>query len=249
VAETNLNLFVPSQPEDDAEMLPERFLSYAFHELRTPLTVVHSYAQIALDKLPAGPENETLRRILNRMISQGEEMVEMIEELLEASRIPLGHLNLDQNEIELGELIECSIECLPDDLRPYVTFPSSTRPYPVLADPPRLQHAFDILIKFALYEQQARELSPNLQIVYLSNVPTTTIKLHLNAPGLLLEARQDLFDLYRPVRGEPKFLTKAGFLDIGLYLARGIIEAHGGRLDYTPELSGFSLELPLITSS
>jgi signal transduction histidine kinase len=251
LAETDVISFVPSQPENVVEMLPERFLSYIFHELRTPLTVVHSYAQIALDKLPVGPENDNLRRILNRMVNQGEETVEMIEELLEASRIPLGHLNLDKTVIELTTLIEGAIEYLPDELHSYVKIFSPTKLHPILADPPRLQRVFNTLFKFTLSEQQARGLSPDLQIVYATDISAAKVKLNLNAVGLVMDTiqQQNLFDLYRPMREDTKILSKAGFLDIGLYVAKGIIEAHQGHLDYSLDLPGFSIELPLVISA
>jgi len=97
------------QAEDS---LREQFFSYIFHELRTPLTVIHSYAQILAAKLPGTPEFNSQRRISEQMINQGDEMVDMIEELLEASRIPLGRLNLDLAEINFQEFLENLVERL-----------------------------------------------------------------------------------------------------------------------------------------
>lgn len=250
MTQSNLKLFSSEiQPEDEGQNLPERFLSYIFHELRTPLTVVHSYAQIGLDKLPPDPEFDRLRKIMSRMINQGEETVEMIEELLEAARIPLGTLNLDQVEIEFAQLVEDSIEHLPDELRARVTFNATGEPSMIVADPPRIERVLSSLVKFSLNEQTARGFEAQLNLLYQNQARNLILK--LEAPHLEFDAaeQETLFDLYRPVRQKNSLLTKAGLLDIGLYVARGIIEAHHGKLDYSEELPGFIINLPLYTGA
>lgn len=246
--ESNQSSFAESQNEDNEQLLPERFLSYVFHELRTPLTVVHSYAQIGLDKLPPEPQFDKLRQIMGRMISQGEETVEMIEEMLEASRIPLGHLNLDQTEIEFAQLIDDTVEHLPDALQSNFNFAHPAEPAIVMVDPPRIDRVFTTLIKFVLEEQAARTKSAQINLSYQRLTPgANSLRIELQTPDLILtEAEQEnLFDLYRPVRQKSTFHSKAGWLDIGLYVSRGIIEAHGGKLDYAANLPGFIIDLPV----
>ena len=90
-----------------------------------------------------------------------------------------------------------------------------------------------------------RDGEPSLELL------ASQVRLLIPAPGLQLSPEQaaELFDLYRPIRREQPFqsdLPKAGSLDISLYVARGLVEGHGGKLDYSEELPGFVLTLPLL---
>ncbi len=245
------NLSKPSLPfsEEEEKQLYERFLSYAFHELRTPLTVVHSYAQLALDKLPAGPDFNNLRRIMSRMIGQSEVTVDMIEELLESVRIPIGRLNLDLTETEANQFVEGAIEHLGDEWRPLVSF-SPCNPLQIQADLPRLEKALGVLLKFSLGEQNVRGASQGVNLKASEANPKTLV-LELKAPGLNLNRseQQDLFDLYRPIRERETALSPAGPLDIGLFVAHGVVKAHKGKLKFLEDLPGFILELPVYNSN
>ncbi len=251
MSNNNLKLSTTAQPSSREDFLSEQFLSYVFHELRTPLTVVHSYAQIALDKLPESAEFDRLRQIMRRMVEQSDETVAMLEELLEASRIPLGRLNIDPIEIELNELLTEVLDNLPDIVQAQVSYTVLSEAALIKIDPPRMQRSLETLILFGLGHQQAAELVPQISVVARVAQPEGKVKLELKMPNLVLTAdeQQSLFDLYRPIRQTNPSLIKAGPLDIGLYLARAVAEAHFGSLAYQVELPGFVLELPLTNSA
>jgi len=244
----NLDLVQPVETEEDPRLLPERFLSYVFHELRTPLTVVHSYAQIALDKLPAEAEFDNLRGIMQKMVEHGDQTVDMIEELLDTIRLPLGRLNLDRVELEINQLLEEVLERLPVEWQAKVTLVCSCDTAQVRVDAPRLQQALHNLIDFALCEQVVRGHAPSARVECYADSIARRLKLELIVPDLELsqQEQQDLFDLYRPIKKSKALLTKVGPLDIGLYLALGLIEAHEGQLVYSNSLPGFKIELPLV---
>ncbi len=234
------NLPAP-QPDDS---LREQFFSYIFHELRTPLTVIHSYAQILAARLPGTPEFNSQRRISEQMINQGDEIVEMIEELLEASRIPLGRLNLDLAEQNFQELVESLVERLKEAEGKEIDWQAPSEPFTVLADGPRLERALKSVLTFVLQANEKAEIR-------LEPDPAgEKVRVLIPAPNppLTPEQARELFDLYRPIRREQPFQTdipKAGSLDISLYVARGLVEGHGGTLDYSQELPGFIMTLPV----
>ena len=236
---------LPAPQSEDS--LREQFFSYIFHELRTPLTVIHSYAQILAARLPSTPEFNSQRRISEQMINQGDEMVEMIEELLEASRIPLGRLNLDLAEQNFQELLEGLVERLKEGGGKEIEWQAPVQPFTVLADGPRLERALKSVLSFVLQANEKAEirLEPDLA--------GKTVRLLIPAanPPLTPEQVKELFDLYRPIRRDQPFQTdipKAGSLDISLYVARGLVEGHGGTLDYSRELPGFIMTMPLSDS-
>ncbi len=240
------NNSLETKPEEEEKRLYERFLSYVFHELRTPLTVVHSYAQLALDKLPKESQFDGLRRIMSRMIGQSEVTVDMIEELLESVRIPLGHLNLDLTEIEVSQVVEGTIDHIGEDLRPFVTYLPGQIMVQIEADLPRFERALGVLLRFSLGEQNVRGANQGV-CLEAKEVSPGILTLELKVPGLKLNQneQQDLFDLYRPIRERETALSPAGPLDIGLFVAHGIIKAHGGGLEYSEEIPGFIIELPV----
>lgn len=231
-------------PSEDS--LREQFFSYIFHELRTPLTVIHSYAQILTTKLPTTPEFNSHRRISEQMVSQGDEMVDMIEELLEASRIPLGRLNLDLAELNFYELMESLIERLKEAEKKEIDWQPPAEPFNVLADGPRLERALKAVLNFVLQGNEKAEIRLE------EDSAGGQVRLVFPAPGLQLTPQQaaELFDLYRPVRQAPyqSDLPRAGSLDISLYVARGLLEGHGGTLEYSPDLPGFFLTLPVYSN-
>lgn len=228
------------QAEDS---LREQFFSYIFHELRTPLTVIHSYAQILAAKLPGTPEFNSQRRISEQMINQGDEMVEMIEELLEASRIPLGRLNLDLAEINFQEFLESLVERLTEAEGKEVVWQTSAHQFTVLADGPRLERALKAVLTFVLQANESAEI-----LVKMTDTDRVVrLLIPLPNPVLTEEQIKVLFDLYRPILREQPFqleIPKAGGLDISLYVARGLVEGHQGTLDFSRELPGFIMTLP-----
>jgi K+-sensing histidine kinase KdpD len=232
-----------NQSEEDS--LREQFFSYIFHELRTPLTVIHSYAQILNTKLPQTPEFNSQRRISEQMVIQGDEMVDMIEELLEASRIPLGRLNLDLVEQNLQELLEGLVERLKEGESKEINWQAPAQTCTVLADGARLERALKAVLNFTLQTGEKAE------ILLEEDPAASQVKLLIPVSGLKLTPAQveGLFDLYRPVRVESPYqsaIPKAGGLDISLYVARGLVEGHGGTLNYSQELPGFIMTLPLV---
>jgi K+-sensing histidine kinase KdpD len=233
----------PANPQAE-DSLREQFFSYIFHELRTPLTVIHSYAQILAAKLPGTPEFNSQRRISEQMINQGDEMVEMIEELLEASRIPLGRLNLDLAEINFQEFLENLVERLAETEGKDIAWQTPDQNLTVLADGPRLERAVRAVLTFVLQANESAEIRVEL------DETRSQVQLLMPLPNPLLSPEQAkvLFDLYRPILREQPFqldIPKAGGLDIGLYVARGLVEGHKGTLVYSEELPGFIMTLPV----
>jgi K+-sensing histidine kinase KdpD len=243
----NVDVNTQSYNQSEEDSLREQFFSYIFHELRTPLTVIHSYAQILNTKLPQTPEFNSHRRISEQMVIQGDEMVDMIEELLEASRIPLGRLNLDLVEQNLQELLEGLAERLKEGESKEISWQAPARPCTVLADGARLERAMKSVLNFTLQTEEKAEIR-------LEEDPAASqVRLLIPTPGLKLTPAQvgGLFDLYRPIRGESPYqsaIPKAGSLDISLYVARGLVEGHGGTLVYAQELPGFIMTLPLVAA-
>jgi K+-sensing histidine kinase KdpD len=222
--------------------LQEKYLSFVFHELRTPLTVLHSYAQLIQSRLPDDPALAAVRRFSDNIVLKSDEIVEMLEELLEAQRIGEKRLNLDLIQYDLQALLRDSIEHLPEDLRANLNWIPSAAEYPVVVEGGRIMRALRNVLEYA--GQLGRPLS-----IYLENIVDSNIcfKIVCAENKLTAEQAQTLFERFHPALREASEdeVPKAGILDISMYIARGLIEAHNGTLEYNPALPGFELRLPL----
>ncbi|HEX2912632.1 MAG TPA: HAMP domain-containing sensor histidine kinase [Chloroflexia bacterium] len=230
------------RPNED--LLRDLFFSYIFHELRTPLTVIHSYAQILQSRLPATSEFSSQRHVSEQIVLQGDEVVEMIEELLEAGRIPIGRLNLDLVEYDLVELIDGLLERLPPEERERVHWQAPGEYIPVMAEGPRLERAILAVLRFAL------QVTGEVNFTATLDKTNHTVTLTVPTPGWNISPAEVevLFDLYRPVRREEPMqmdTPKAGPLDISLFVAHGLIEGHKGRLIFDLKMPAFVVQLPV----
>lgn len=87
-----------------AESMREKFLSAATHELRTPLANIRAYAE-SLD-MSADIDPESRKRFYNIIQSESVRLAQLIDDLLDISRMQAGALSLDRHETDLGRLAE-----------------------------------------------------------------------------------------------------------------------------------------------
>lgn len=249
---SNIEQNLTTEPQTELQF--DRFLNYSFHELRTPLTVIYSYAQIATDKLPEGKEFDRLRRIMGQMLDQSEEMVAMLEEFLEASRLQAHKLRLDLAEIDMHELCQQTLVHLSQDqqARVELKLPASNLQMTLQADGTRLETCLAILLDLGLKITEP----PNSVILELKRPdlatahPNREFVINIIIPGVEVPAAElpYIFEFYLPLYHNYSKL-KAGKSGVGLFIARGIVEAHGGTLNYEPDLPGFQIKLKTSTSS
>src|SRR5204863_236780 len=111
----------------EALHLRDEFLSIASHELKTPITSIKAFAQL-LNRQADLPANERLRRGLQTIVKQSDQLTTLINELLDVSRIESGRLALDLEPIDLSEL-------LPEVIGPMLML-AETHPIQVEIPPP-----------------------------------------------------------------------------------------------------------------
>lgn len=228
---------VPAQPQSEQLDL---FLNYSFHELRTPLTVVYSCAQLLSDKLPDSPEFSRLRRIVAQMLDQSEEMVAMLEEFLEASRLRAKKMQLDLSEIELGELCQQTLSHLTEAQQARIRIEEPTERMTLQGDGTRLELSLAMVLSLAVKATP----TDNLVDLRLNRNDQDGFLIDILTPGLQIsdEEREKLFDFNFPLQFGYSDL-RAGRSGVGLFIAQGIIEAHGGSLEFDPNLPGFKIKL------
>jgi len=226
----------------------DQFLSHVSHELRTPLTCIHQYVTLLLDGL-AGPLDPNQTEHLKSVLKSVNQLHAMIRDLLEATRADSGKMRVEQRCIDIGELVQQAVAMMrPMAAEKRVGLEAEVDPtIPlVYADPDRalevLINLIDNAIKFTPAEgsvtAKASMVGTDPSAVYLS--------VSDNGRGIPRETLAQVFDrLYQDPNAVDGHRNGLG---LGLYIAREIVNLHGGRMWVASETgsgSTFSFTLPL----
>ena len=225
-----------------------QFLSHVSRQLRTPLTSIHQFVTILLDGL-AGEINPEQRYHLGTMLNSVHQLRAMIRDLLEATRAESGKIRIEPRCITIGDLIQQAVAMMAATAKEkqvgLEVGLDSRIPF-VYADPDRvlqvLINLIDNAIKFTPAEGsvlvKACIVEANPDKVYLSVADS--------GRGISPEARALIFErLYQDPNSVDN--NRSG-LGLGLFLAKQLVELHGGRIWVASEVgngSTFSLTLPL----
>ncbi len=212
------------------------FIQISAHELRTPLTLIMGYSQMLEEDTKHDPE---MLKLAQGILEGSERMADVVESMLDVSRIDSDSLSLKTTNLELGPLIrkvwkgfadafeERKIEFDMDGLEKLPLIP---------ADPDMLQKVFYHLIMNAVkYTPDGGQVKvvgrylnsaepPQIEIA----VCDTGIGVDPAMANLIFEKFHQTGEVLMHSSGKTKF--KGGGPGLGLAIARGIVEAHGGRI-------------------
>jgi signal transduction histidine kinase len=246
---------------EETQKRMDEFLAIASHELRSPLTTIRGNLQLAQGCLhrmrvePAGTvgkrheELELVETWLQAAETQTTRQKRLIEDLVDLSRLRSGHLTLHRARIDLRLLLE---ECVEEHRLAWpariVLLRLPEMPVSVSADSDRLGQVVTNVLSNALkYSAPDRPVEVGLQTVD----GEALVLVRDEGPGLTPEQREQVWERYRRVAGvavQDRSQVVGGGLGLGLYISRGIVEQHGGRVgvDSQPGAgSTFWFALPL----
>jgi PAS domain S-box-containing protein len=228
----------------EADRRKDEFLAILAHELRNPLAPIR-YA-LAIAKQP-GRSAEQQRQAEDVVERQVEHMSRLLEDLLDVSRITHGTLELRKVRIDLGAIVTSAIEAARPLLDAKQHTLSVELPEEVIeleADPVRMAQVFaNLLINSAKYTD------PGGQIVLRARRSggEAVVSVRDNGIGITPEMMPRLFTLFS--QAGTALERSEGGLGIGLALAQGLLQLHGGcieaRSDGRHQGSEFIVRLPL----
>jgi signal transduction histidine kinase len=218
----------------------EELIAVLAHDLRTPLTVARGYADLLRRRLErAGRAEEVdFTRQLDTALQR---LGSMITDLLDAGRLEQGIFALSLQPVDLASLIRRTVEMLEMPEMPiHVEAPEEV--VAEQADPDRLRQALENLIANALqHSPRGAPITVRLSHETRADGEWGIVTVRDEGPGIAPMQLPTLFDRF--ARG-----TTSTGLGLGLFLARGITEAHGGALSVESEIgqgTTFRLALPL----
>lgn len=230
---------------EHANRLKDEFLAMVSHELRTPLNAVLGWADI----LQRGDVDRTKRdRALNAIYTNAVRQVQLIDELLDVSRIISGKLRLARAAIDLADIVRAAVDVVqPSADRKRVDLALETDPSlrTFYADPGRLQQIVVNLLSNAI------KFTPDGGAVHL-RVRRAGSMVEVSVADTGQGIHSDFLPfVFEPFRQADGSLTRRhGGLGLGLSIVKHLVEAHGGtvRAESAGENQGstFIVRLPTV---
>jgi len=223
-----------------------RFLHMAAHELRTPITVVIGYLSMLSDGT-FGAVPDAWRTPFATLMGKTRELNSIVADLLEASRIEAKAMARNHDQLDLrtivqdaGERARARANLLGAEIA--TDLPSDS--VPIDADEKQLGRILDNLINNGL-SYTTRQ--PQLSISVSSEGGRALVRIADNGAGIPESERERVFERFHRT-SEPAFRNVAG-TGLGLFIGRGLAEAHGGSLTIESSMPDkgtvFALALPL----
>jgi PAS domain S-box-containing protein len=209
----------------EAERLKSTFISIISHELKTPVSLIKGYAG-TLRREDAHWDLATIQDSLAVIEEEADRLNGLIQNLLDASRLQAGGLHLDQNEVMLPELLTGLARSFRIQSEKHtISVEFSLNFPPIVADEERLRQVFSNLLSNALkYSPDGGEI--HIQGHYEPNSVQVTVTDH--GAGIPTHELTAIFDRFH--RADTAVTRRAQGAGLGLYLARAIVQAHGGQI-------------------
>ena len=209
----------------EAEELKSTFISIISHELKTPVALIKGYAETLLRE-DARWDAATVRDSLNVILEESDRLAELIENLLDASRLQAGGLKLNLAEVPLDRLAARLVEKFQTQSDKHTLSAEFPPDFPlVLGDEARLTQVLSNLLSNAI------KYSPNGGRVIVRGVVSpnqVTISVSDEGPGIVAADLPHVFQRF--YRADSDLTKRVKGTGLGLYLAKAVVEAHGGRI-------------------
>jgi len=206
-----------------ADEIKSTFISIVSHELRTPVTLIKGYAS-TLRRDDAKWDKSTINDSLAVIEEEADRLSKMIDDLLDASRLQAGGLNINRADVSLPLLARRVVERLSTQSNKHTIVTDFPENFPViLADETRIEQVIVNLVSNALKYAAKGEIKISGQV----RPEQVVICVSDEGPGIEAKDLPHIFDRFYRSTKAVKNTKGAG---LGLYLARAIVEAHGGRI-------------------
>jgi signal transduction histidine kinase len=249
---------------EQANQMKDRFLALASHELRTPLTWIMTAAELLESQTEELPEESQV--LLATILKGGKRLKSLVDDLLEIARIESHDIYLAKEHINLPLMLEELVQLFGDDaLRRQLTLELGDCPDHVapIGDYHHLRQALERIMKNALKftppggfikleanYKTAEELlqlksviEPFCPVFFQKSPPLDHIQISIidSGVGIANQERLQIFDKFHgagdiSMHGKQQDSIQGPSAGLGLPLAKGMIEAHGGMIwvDKTP---------------
>jgi len=218
------------QALQQADRRKDEFLAMLAHELRNPLAPLRSGLEVM--RL-VGDDPKAMARTRDIMERQLGQLVRLVDDLLDVSRITYGKLELRQERIDLGTVLQCAVETsqlVIDEMGHRLNVSLPSEPVILNADLTRLAQVFLNLLNNA-----AKYSEPGGEIWLSAARQGAEVTVSIRDAGIGIDAHQlpEIFELFSQL--EHSLEKSRGGLGIGLMLVKRLVEMHGGSVEARSE--------------
>jgi signal transduction histidine kinase len=242
----NRELAVARRQAEAANKLKSQFLSTMSHELRTPLNAVIGYSQLQLAGM-VGPMSDEQKGFQERILINAQHLLQLINEVLDISKIEAGRMDLVQRPISLRAIFDevfvqnrvlaenkgLGLELIYDDRLPEI----------VIGDRGRLKQIIINLISNGIKFTDKGKITVE---VVLHNKDTWRVVVTDTGVGIPTQEQEVIFDEFRQAENG----IDRGGTGLGLAIVRKLVIMMGGNIRVTSEIgvgSVFTVTFPIIT--
>jgi len=227
-----------------ATQAKSEFLANVSHELRTPLNVIIGFSQLIIDGVP-GKINQEQRQCLSDILTSSEQLLDLINDVLDLSKVESGKMGLRLTDTVLADVIEW----VAGTMAPVFTSKKQILDVeveeglpPVRADEGRIKQ---VLFNLLSNSNKFTADSGKIKVEAVRDGDWTQVSVIDNGVGIKEEDQERIFEPFYRVDSPA---AREGGTGLGLSLTRQIVEKHGGRLWVESQYgkgSKFAFILPL----
>jgi signal transduction histidine kinase len=209
-----------------AEEMKSTFISIISHELKTPVALIKGYAG-TLRREDAEWDRATIQNGLTVIEEEADRLTELIDNLLAASKMQADGLRLTNlSDVNLRIVAERSVERFKTQTKIHTLVLDFPDDFPIIhGDETRLRQVIDNLVSNAIkYSPRGGEV----RICGTFNDQSVTVEVSDQGVGLPEDELDRIFERFYRVEGALSRKTQG--TGLGLYLARAVVEAHGGEI-------------------
>ena len=231
---------------DTANGIKDEFLAIVSHELRTPLTSILGWSQLLTD---GNLDEQASKRALETIVRNARAQRQLIDDLLDISRIITGKLRLDVRPVELAPMIEAVV----DGVRPaadarniHLQIALDPRTSPISGDPDRLQQIiWNLLTNAIKFTPKGGRVQVRLERI------DSHVELAISDTGQGIDPEFLLHVFERFRQSDSSSTRRHGGLGLGLSIVSQLVELHGGTVTAESPGAGagttIKVRLPLLS--
>ncbi|MGH9796799.1 MAG: ATP-binding protein [Candidatus Polarisedimenticolia bacterium] len=238
----NLKLQESNRELVRANSLKSEFLANMSHELRTPLNAIIGFSELLLDH-SFGSLTDEQKDYVADILSSGRHLLELINEILDLSKIEAGKMRLLPEEFDLGAVVEEAAALLRVEAgRKHIDLSASADEIEVRADRNKLKQ-----IMYNLVSNAVKFTHPGGRVALRARCEGSDLLVAVEDSGIGIRAedQERIWDAFTQVDGS--YARKYQGTGLGLTLVRKFAEMHGGRVELRSafgEGSTFTVNLP-----